>query len=206
MPIKSLIIAGPAGQLEAIISTPARDQHQAIAIICHPHSLHGGTMQNKVVTTLAKTFDHLGLPTVRFNFRGVGKSEGHYAAGIGETDDLLAVAKWVAEHYPDYALWLAGFSFGSYVSARATPYLPVKQLVSIAPPIRGFEFEPWPQITCPWIVVQGDQDEVICAAEVYAWIETLDPKPTLIRMAGASHFFHGQLGELQNLLQTTLIP
>lgn len=196
------LLPGPVGHIE-VLATPAPEENQkrsAVAVICHPHPLHGGTMTNKVVTTLAKTFRDLGMRTVRFNFRGVGKSEGTFAEGIGETDDLLAVVKWAQTTCPGDELWLAGFSFGAFVSARAATQIPVAQLVSIAPQVSRFIETKVPEITCPWVLVQGEQDEVISAEEVFAWIETLKHKPILIRMPGAGHFFHGQLTELRERL------
>jgi len=196
------LLPGPVGDLE--VSFFDKENASATAIICHPHSLFGGTMQNKVVTTLARTFRDLGLRTLRFNFRGVGKSEGSYDAGLGETDDLLAVAKWVQERYPADHLWLAGFSFGSYVTARAATQLQVSQLVSVGPPVVNFNFKELKPITCPWVIVQGESDEVVSPEAVFAWVETLNPKPRLIRMPGASHFFHGQLMELRRQLEEAL--
>lgn len=174
------------------------------AIICHPHSLFGGTMNNKVVTTLARTFGDLGLRSVRFNFRGVGRSAGSFDNGIGETDDLLAVVNWVKETYPNDKIWLAGFSFGSYVAARAAAHVVPEQLVSVAPPVVNFDFAHLPQITCPWLIVQGENDEVVSPQAVYDWYDTLNPKPVLIRMPGCSHFFHGQLMELRRQIGAAL--
>jgi len=202
----TFLLQGPAGNLE-VLATPIAEnttQKSAIAIICHPHPLHGGTMTNKVVTTLARAFRDIGLRTVRFNFRGVGKSEGSYAEGIGETDDLLAVVKWVKEVFPDTDIWLAGFSFGSCVAIRAATMIPVAQLVCIAPPVSRFDLAGLPPVTCPWLIIQGDQDEVVVPEEVFAWAENLNPPPTLIRMQGAGHFFHGRLLELRDILEVAL--
>jgi hypothetical protein len=195
-------IKGPAGNLEAAFTD--KENAKGTAIVCHPHSLYGGTMNNKVVTTLARTFGDLGLRTGRFNFRGVGKSDGSYDAGIGETDDLLAVVNWVKQNYPDDDLWFAGFSFGSYVAARAATEIAVAQLVTVAPPVINFDFLSLKPITCPWLIVQGDQDEIVSPQAVFDWIETLNPKPILIRMPGSSHFFHGQLMELRRQLYAAL--
>jgi alpha/beta superfamily hydrolase len=199
----TFLLAGPAGDLE-VLATPAPEEishRNAIAVICHPHPLHGGTMHNKVVTTLAKTFRELGMPSVRFNYRGVGKSVGKFADGIGETDDLLAVVRWAQETNPEKKLWLAGFSFGAFVSARAAAKLDVAQLVSVAPQVSRFIEDKIPEILIPWVLAQGEQDEVIPPEEVFAWIETLKHPPVLIRMPAAGHFFHGKLTELrENLL------
>lgn len=199
-----MLIPGAAGDIE-LIETPAENNSiSATAIICHPHPLFGGTMNNKVVTTLARVFHELGLHTIRFNFRGVGKSSGKYDEGRGEVEDLLAIAAWIKKSRPLDALWLAGFSFGAYVATKAATQLSVAQLVTIAPQVSRFKEEIMPPITCPWVLVQGEKDEVVSPEDVFAWIETLDPKPQVIRMPEAGHFFHGQLLELREKLTAVL--
>ncbi|MHB1947390.1 MAG: alpha/beta hydrolase [Gammaproteobacteria bacterium] len=201
----TFLLPSPAGNLE-VIATPAEESHrQSItAIICHPHPLFGGTMNNKVVTTLARTFRELGIATVRFNFRGVGKSTGSHADGVGEVDDLLTVVEWVKKMCPENKLWLAGFSFGGYIAARVATQIPIAQLVTIAPQVSRFTSGEFPPITVPWVLVQGEEDDVISPQEVYAWIETLEHKPVLIRIPGAGHFFHGKLLELRDQLVQAL--
>src|SRR5216110_1476121 len=126
----TFLLPGPAGAIECATTAPAPEVARAgVAIICHPHPLQGGSMTNKVVTTLERALHELGLATLRFNFRGVGASAGTYDHGNGETDDALAIAAWLARVRPRDALWLAGFSFGSYVALRAAEQLPVKQLI-----------------------------------------------------------------------------
>lgn len=198
------LFEGPVGAIE-VLTTPANiEKPIANAIICHPHPLHGGTMTNKVVTTIAKAFRELGLRTVRFNFRGVGKSAGKYAEGIGETDDVLALAQWLTELFPEDPLWLAGFSFGGFVAARASTQLSVQQVVSVAPQASRFHDLPLASIPSPWLIIQGEKDEIIPPQEVYDFVENTVPKPTLIRLPNAGHFFHGQLLELKNALMTAL--
>lgn len=197
---KNFTIEGPAGALELLTSTPKQILRPEVAVICHPHPLYGGTMHNKVVHTLARTFKEMGMRTVRFNFRGIGASQGNYANGIGETDDLLAVMHWVQQAVADVIFWSAGFSFGSYVAACATKTILPAQLISIAPPIENFNFTPLMPIECPWLVVQGEKDEVVSAQAVFDWIAKMPNPPELIRMPDATHFFHGQLIELQSLL------
>ncbi len=201
----TFLLSGPSGLLEtATTAVIAEKDRRATAIICHPHPLYGGTMNNKVVTTLMHTFQHLGLRTVRFNFRGVGKSTGHYAEGQGELEDLLAVVQWVKAVRPHDAIWLAGFSFGAFIVIQAASQLPIAQLVTIAPPVPYFPLDQLPPITCPWVLVQGDQDEVVDSNQVMAWIETLHPQPKVIGMEGAGHFFHGRLVELRQVLESVL--
>jgi alpha/beta superfamily hydrolase len=202
----NFLISGPSGNLELLTAHPKETATpiNAIAIICHPHPLYSGTMNNKVVTTLKRVFSDLGLRTVRFNFRGVGKSEGTYGDAVGELNDLLTVIDWVQSVSPNTELWLAGFSFGSYIAACAATTVPTKKLISIAPPVVNFDFENLAPISADWLVVQGDQDEIVDAKAVYAWVETINPKPTLIKMNDATHFFHGKLLELRDALEKNL--
>ncbi len=203
----TFILPGPIGDLE-IITTPldetAKQNRHATAIICHPHPLFGGTMHNKVVTTLARVFRDLGLRTLRFNFRGVGKSVGTHDEGRGEVDDVLFIVQWIKTLFPTENIWLAGFSFGAYVATKAAMRESPKQLVTIAPQVSRFKQDDVTRVTCPWILVQGEQDEVVSAEEVFAWIETLSHKPQVIRMPTAGHFFHGQLMELRRVLEAAL--
>jgi uncharacterized protein len=199
----TFMLAGPSGNLE-VLATPLAlniTPRPIIAIICHPHPLHGGTMHNKVVSTLARAFTNLHIASVRFNFRGTGKSNGVFADGIGEQQDLLSVIDWVKQTCPQHEIWLAGFSFGAAVSIHVANTLPVAKLISIAPPVPRFNLTDIKSITCPWIIVQGDLDDVVQPQDVYAWIATLNPQPKLICMEKAGHFFHGYLVELRTLLE-----
>lgn len=201
------ILPGPSGELE-VIATPSKPEVVAqniVAIICHPHPLFGGTMNNKVVTTMMRAFGDMGIPCVRFNFRGVGKSTGEFAEGVGEQDDLLAVLAWVKETCPTAKIWLAGFSFGAAMSAHVASRVSVAQLVSIAPPVPRFDLLTLPPIMCPWLIVQGNEDDVVIPQDVYTWVETRDPKPKLIRVLGTGHYFHGRLMELRELLVENLV-
>ena len=197
-------IEGPSGRLEAVLSAP--DQPLPIsAIVCHPHPLYGGTMHNKVVTTLSKTLIDLGIPALRFNFRGVGASEGSYGEGWGETEDALAAADWMRGRYPGAALWLAGFSFGAYVATRvaALPEQGVQCLMTVAPPVNHFDFAGLTP-SCPWVVAQGDKDEIVPSQEVLAWREALPNPPKLLYFQDTGHFFHGRLLELRQELSAYL--
>lgn len=198
------LIPGPAGRLEVALSPAGKERRNAWGIVCHPHSLHGGNMNNKVVTTLVKTFQSFGVSTVRFNFRGVGQSEGKFDDGNGELYDLLAVIEWLLQQNPDQEIWLAGFSFGAYIVAKAATQIPVAKLVVVAPPVKHFEMQKLPPILTPWILVQGDMDDVVPAIEVLDWAESREPKPTIIRFKEAGHFFHGLLLELRERLEMAL--
>ena len=196
-------IAGPAGQLEAVVDDPAPGRApKAFIVVCHPHPQHGGTMTNKVVTTLARTAHSLGVPSLRFNFRGVGASDGAYDEGRGEIDDALATVAFGRQRWPGAALWLAGFSFGGVVALRASTTRGVgvvDRLVTIAPAL-GRNFGSVREVSvpgCPWLVVQGDADEVIDGALVIDWAKQLDPAPQLAVLPGVGHFFHGHLVALQ---------
>ena len=199
-----LALPGPAGQIEVAVGiADAADARAGVAIICHPHPLlgGGGSMRNKVVTVLERSVRELGLDTVRFNFRGVGSSSGSYDEGNGETEDLLALASWVQRDRPADALWLAGFSFGSYVAARAAPRLPVRQMISVAPPVSRWDFSGLASPLCPWLVIQGESDDVVDPQAVYAWVAAQPEPPTLTRMPDTGHFFHRRLMDLRGAIK-----
>jgi hypothetical protein len=197
-----LLLPGPAGVLEAATALPApADARRGTAIICHPHSQQGGTMHNKVVTIVERSLRELGLATVTFNFRGVGASGGTFDDGRGETDDLLAIAAWVQQVRAGNDLWLGGFSFGSYVAARAAARLPLRQLISIAPPVNRWAFTGLAPPACPWLIVQGEADEIVDPGAVYAFVAQQQTAPTLVRMADTSHFFHRRLMDLRGVIK-----
>ena len=199
-----LQLAGPVGQLEVVVDVPEDDtaRRPMVAIVCHPLPTEGGTLHNKVVTMTARALRELGASTVRFNFRGTGASEGSFDDGNGELDDLRAVAAWVRQQRPDAQLWLAGFSFGAYVVLRAASELQPTMLVTIAPPVgRSWDFDAITPPTCPWLVIQGEADEVVDPQAVYAWVEKLSSPPQLVRMPDASHFFHHRLVDLRGAIK-----
>jgi alpha/beta superfamily hydrolase len=195
-----LRLRGPAGALEALIETPAAldSTPAAFGLICHPHPLYGGTMDNKVVWTLARAFQELGAPTIRFNFRGVGASEGSHDGGRGEVADLLALVADGRERWPQAALWLAGFSFGGVVALRAAASTRPSRLIAVAPGITRVAGDAPTAPECPWLIVQGDADDVVPPEAVIAWAHTLSPAPELTVLPGAGHFFHGRINELRD--------
>lgn len=196
---------GPAGRLECLTDVPTEVTPQpAVAVICHPHPEHGGTMRNKVVTILERSLRELGLRTVRFNFRGVGESEGTHDEGRGELDDLNAVIEWTRKVCPDNELWLGGFSFGSGIAAQAAMTHAPRQLISIAPPVERMDLGSIQIPGCHWLVIQGDEDDVVSPQAVYDWVAGADPKPELIVMKHAGHFFHRRLMDLRGLLKNCL--
>ncbi|MDQ2070626.1 alpha/beta hydrolase [Natronospira bacteriovora] len=198
-----IMIEGPAGQLEGILEHPA-DPPVAIAVACHPHPQHEGTMHNKVVHTLARAFRDAGAVTLRFNFRGVGRSEGEFDRAIGETEDALAAIAFLRARYPGLPLWLGGFSFGAQVSIQASSKANPDCLISIAPPVQRFGEAKPARPDCPWLVVQGEADEVVEADGVFRWINSHDPAPTVKRFPGVGHFFHGKLTPLHRTIREFL--
>ncbi len=194
-------INGPAGQLEILLEAPETLSGSApVAIICHPHPLYGGTMQNKVVHTLAKSCLELGMLAIRFNFRGVGQSVGHFEHGLGEQQDCIAVAQWAVKQFPNRPLWLAGFSFGSFVAYQAFTKINAERLLLVAPPVDLFQFEPMGCIQIPWCVIQGKQDEITPPESVEAWVNKQPIVPKFYYLDDVSHFFHGKLNLLREIM------
>ena len=202
-----LLLTGTAGRIECIADVPEPDLAvSATAVLCHPHPQHGGTMRNKVVTIMERSLRESGLRTVRFNFRGAGDSEGEFGDGSGELADLLSVVDWVRRTRPDDDLWLGGFSFGAWISLRAAQDLPVRMLISIAPPVERYGFADLVPPNCPWLVVQGDEDDVVSPKAVLEWVEGLDRQPKLVVMNGSGHFFHRRLMDLRGLIKNAVQP
>lgn len=203
---------GPAGRLEAQFSEPPGSTATTpLAVICHPHPLHQGSMDNKVVTTVARAWQQLGFITVRFNFRGVGKSEGNYDNGIGEVEDLKALMNELRLTYPSAPLWLAGFSFGSFIAFQMAgqALFPLQALLSVAPPISHFGFSTHKLPSCPWFILQGQLDTLVPFQQVQAWfkdLQTQKPDVELLSFPKADHFFHGCLIELREAVQTLTQP
>jgi uncharacterized protein len=190
-------VDGPAGAIECAVDTPAVAPH-GLAVVCHPHPQHGGTMDNKVVQTLARAFVQMGYAALRFNFRGVGASQGAWAGGPGEIDDALAVVG--ALRAPGQPLVLAGFSFGAYVASHVAAQLAaagagVERLVLVGPAASRFDVLPVPPDT---LVIHGEADDVVPLAAVLDWARPQSLPVTVI--PGAGHFFHGQLPLLKSLV------
>lgn len=195
---------GPAGTLELAVDLPDDDvpARPLVAVVCHPLPTEGGSMHNKVVTMTARALRELGAATVRFNFRGTGDSAGEFDDGRGEVEDLKAVVDWVREQRPGDALWLAGFSFGAYVSLRAAEALRPDLLVSIAPPAGRWDgFDDIAAPTMPWLVIQGEADEVVDPQAVYDWLKRIKAQAELVRMPDTSHFFHRKLIDLRGAIK-----
>ena len=202
----AVVIPGPAGDLQAMWGAGTAGDGR-VAVVCHPHPLHGGSMDNKVVTTLLRTWRDAGVATLRFNFRGTGASAGVHDEGRGEIDDLLAVVAWLRDLQGCHRLQLAGFSFGAWVAAAAAARLPrdvrLERLVLVAPPV---QYEGFAALAVPagTLVVQGEADDVVDPAAVRAWVASRPLPPELLSFAEAGHFFHGRLTELKAALTARL--
>jgi len=190
-----LSVAGPAGALECALDAPAQGAPRGLAVICHPHPLFGGTMDNKVVQTLARAFVQLGYRALRFNFRGIGQSGGAWDEGRGEVDDALAAI--AAQRSIGEALVVAGFSFGGYVATQAAARLTDKaeRLVLVAPAVVNFTAAPVPADT---LLIHGEQDDVVPLSASLAWARPQALPVTVL--PGAGHFFHGQLPVLKQIV------
>jgi alpha/beta superfamily hydrolase len=193
-PSAGIEIEGPAGVLEAAIDSSAKPA-VATAVICHPHPLQQGTMTNKVVTTVARAFARLGADAVRFNFRGVGRSAGTHAGGLGERDDALAVVDWCRSRWPGRPLYLGGFSFGGAVAAAVAARAAPAGLVTVAPPVDRIR-DDFAAPRCPWLLIHGEADDVVPPQPVLEWCATLAAPPKIVLLPGVGHFFHGRLSAL----------
>jgi len=194
---ENLTVPGPVGDLEAVLDQPGDSAPVGAAMVCHPHPQHGGTMHNKVAHTLARAFVRSGLATLRFNFRGTEGSAGEYDGGSGELEDALAALGWIRERYGQGPLWLGGFSFGAAIAIRAALAVNVSGLVSVAPAVARFAAGLAGQPGCPWLVIQGDEDELVDIDDTVVWLDGLEPGPELLVVPGAEHFFHGRLNDLR---------
>ena len=190
-----LTIDGPAGPIETVLNVPASPL-RGVALVCHPHPLQGGTLDNKVVQTLAKTFFALRYVATRFNFRGVGASAGTFAEGIGETEDALAVLARVRKRFgEELPVALAGFSFGSFVQTRVAHRVHAERLVLVGPAVKRFPVENVPADT---IVVHGEEDDVVPLADVFGWARP--QQLPIVVFPGCGHFFHGRLPQLARVV------
>ena len=207
-----LRLEGGAGIIEALLESPAAldagggarivdPAPRSVALCCHPHPLYGGSLSNKVIHTVARAFVAAGVPALRFNFRGVGASAGVHDDGRGETEDLVAVAGQLRRRFSVADLWLAGFSFGALVSLRATARLRPARLVTVAPPVGRWDFADIAAPACPWLLLQGTADELLDATEVETWARALSPEAQITLLPEASHFFHGRLHEVRDLVE-----
>lgn len=198
---ESLLIEGPAGLLEGLLETPQDSELLGCAVICHPHPSYGGALQNKVVHTLSRAFVAQQFASLRFNFRGVGLSKGEFDGGQGEVLDVLAASAWMRQRYAGLPLWLGGFSFGGAMAIQAAVTAQASGLVSVAPATSRFAQDLQEIPGCPWLLIHGDQDELVDINETIDFINSLDPGPQLAVFPGGEHFFHGRLIELRDTVE-----
>ena len=191
-------IPSPSGKLQGVVHMP-QGVPRAIAVVAHPLPTMGGTMDNKIVTTLAKTFAELGFVAVRFNFRGVGESSGSFDDGHGEIDDVLAVVRYAVQEFGKLPLILSGFSFGGYVQARAAEQLHPNMLVLVAT-VGRFAM---PGVNRNSLIIMGKIDEVVPLAEVLAWARPQHLPVVLV--PEATHFFHGHLHQIKAIVSQHFI-
>jgi uncharacterized protein len=203
---RNLFLQGPAGRLEAILWTPSDGNKPAFAgVVCHPHPLFGGTMHNKVVYQTAKALDGLGMPVLRFNFRGAGLSEGVHDKGHGEKDDVRAALDFLGSEFPDVPVLLAGFSFGAWVGLRVgCADARVSHLIGLGIPVNSTDFSFLRECAKPKLFVHGSNDEFGAITKVQALIPTLPGDNQLVVVEGVDHFFAGKLGELNTAITTWL--
>jgi alpha/beta superfamily hydrolase len=193
-------IPGPAGALQ-VLEEKTVPEADAVAVICHPHPLHGGALANKVVHQLAKTFNEMGAVSVRFNFRGVGESEGAFDEGLGELEDLVAIARWARERWQGLPLWLAGFSFGGFIALQGAQRLEPRRLVTVAPAVNHFPAESFHLSGLDWLLIQGDAADIVPAVQVRKWLESQKYQPQLV-LGLASKLIH--ILERRSIPQGTL--
>ena len=202
----AVTIPGPAGALEALLQERDETEPRVVAVVCHPHPVFGGTMHNKVVHRVAATLLVHGVAVARFNFRGVGKSEGQFDQGDGELEDARAVLGFMRQRHPAARAWVAGFSFGSWIAARlATASVDIERPILVAPPVATSDFSALRRSPISKLVVQGTQDP-LCPAEATRteFANWMEPK-RLILVEGATHFFDKQLGALSEALLQALV-
>jgi alpha/beta superfamily hydrolase len=193
--LEHLVVDGPAGALETDLNDPG-EPRRGIALIAHPNPVQGGTKDNKVITTLAKTFFGLGYVAIRPNFRGVGASAGSFDQGMGETEDILAVTRYAKARYGELPLLLAGFSFGAFVQTRVAQTLPSEKMVLVGPAVNRFPAATVPSDT---LVIHGEVDDVVPLAAVLDWARP--QQLPLVVVPGGEHFFHGKLHILAQIVQ-----
>jgi alpha/beta superfamily hydrolase len=196
---KKFYLAGNAGKMECLLDLPDAAP-KGIALVAHPHPLYGGTMENKVAQTLARTFVSLGYAAARFNFRGVGGSEGVHDDGRGETDDMAIMMAHMQSEYPGLPVALSGFSFGTFVQAQLQQRLvaegrPAERLVLVGTAAGKW---PMPEVPKDTILIHGERDDTITLQQVFDWARPQD-LPVIV-IPGADHFFHRKLGHIKNLV------
>ena len=191
---ESILLDGPAGKLEVVINRPDSTP-RGIALIAHPHPLHGGTLDNKVAQTLASTFSELDCIALRMNFRGVGASEGKHDEGHGETDDFLFLADYAKREFGELPIFLAGFSFGGFVQTKVATQLAIRQMVLIAPAAGRFDVA---EVKPDTLVIHGELDDTVPLKAILDWARPQNLP--IVVIPGADHFFHKRLHLIKQLV------
>lgn len=200
-----MTIAGPAGELESLLEFSPEAKPLMTAVVCHPHPLYGGTMHNKVVFRAARAAREAGLPTLRFNFRGVGKSQGNYDKGVGERDDARAALDFLSARFPKLPICVMGFSFGAWVGLRAgAEDARAAALVALGLPTIDSDFSYLGGVTKPKLIVQGTRDQYGRREDVQAVFDSLAEPKQIHWVEGAEHFFDGKLEEVRTVIHAFL--
>ncbi|AIT09876.1 alpha/beta hydrolase [Candidatus Francisella endociliophora] len=205
----TFFIQGKAGLLEAVHDQVKDDNREVVAVICHPHPLYQGSMHNKIVTTLSRAMKTFGISSYRFNYRGVGDSQGEYGEGAGELEDLLSVCDWIKQNTSFKRIVLCGFSFGGAIAYKGLTKLDnVITLITIAPAVDRFDLTGFSEPeNIPWLVVQGIDDDTVNPNSVFDFtLKTVRSDLTLVKMDQVGHFFHGKLIELKTVIENFVAP
>lgn len=203
---RSLFLAGPAGRLEALLWTSGRAAPPMAALVCHPHPLYGGTMHNKVVFQAARTLQALGLPVLRFNFRGAGLSQGEHDRGNGELEDVRAALDFIEKEFPGLPVLLAGFSFGAWVGLGAgCKDSRVAELVGLGVPVNRSDFSYLRECSKPKLFLQGSRDPFGARKKVEALFATLPEPKRLVFIEDADHFFARRLDQVDAALRAWML-
>lgn len=198
----STTIEGSAGLIEIVVDKPQKNI-KSVAVLSHPHPLHGGSLTNKVIHTASKACVAQNIIAVRHNFRGVGLSQGTHDNGIGEYADILLVIKYAKEQFPNLPLIIIGFSFGAALSIGVAQTQPKATLITIAPPIYSY-IDKINYIPNKWYLIMGEQDEIVDVSEVKQWLKKQQKKPTNHWIENTGHFFHGKLNVLKQTIELIL--
>lgn len=205
---KNFFLAGPVGRLEAILWTPRSSiPPRLAALVCHPHPLFGGTMHNKVVFQAAKSIDALGIPVLRFNFRGAGLSAGVHDRGMGEREDVRVALRFLLAEFPGVPLLLAGFSFGSIVGLRVGCETPeVRALIGLGLPVNNADVSYLFECPKPKLFVHGANDEHGEVKKLEELVSRFAGENRLVVVEAVDHFFGGKLNNLDDAITNWLAP
>ncbi|GAB4222279.1 MAG: alpha/beta hydrolase [Francisella sp.] len=207
--MNTFLIQGKAGQIELVRDKSKNTNKDIVAVICHPHPLYQGNMNNKVVTTISRAIRTFDIESYRFNYRGVGKSQGEYGHGVGELEDLISVCNWIKDNTSATKIILCGFSFGGAIAYKGISKLDnIVSLITVAPAVDRFDLTKFKEPdNIPWLVIQGIDDDIVKPYSVFNFtLKTIQSDLTLVKMNNVGHFFHGKLIELKAVIENFLMP